>query len=252
MSAPSAAVPTRHSPGLVIAPPPSTFASLAVPPLLSYPHLIPSVIRRPSFNPAIHLRSNIFSKVVHPYDPEAFRHFLVKHSLLGAYPDILQLLREGFPIGTMPPLDSLNILENHVSAREHGDIISEYLADEVAAGRLTLLLPKKILRGPFQASPLIVAIQPQAPGEPDKIRVCRHLSKSRGAIASINSFIKQTQFPTRFDTVTRVAKLVSPLCSLSLPLHMAVYHQLAHMSSSTTSCVSSTWALTHTYFYARG
>lgn len=192
-----------------------SFSSLAVPPLLSYPRLLSSVIRRPSFDPLLHASPDVFSKIVHPYSCDAFQYFLAKHSLLDAYPDLITFLRDGFPIGAMPNLDTTNILDNHVSTREHDKVIDEYLLDETLAGRLDgpydLITIQKILRGPFQASPLIVAVQPQAPGEPDKIRVCRHLSKLRRSIASVNSFIKQIPFPTRFDTAVRVAELVSLL-----------------------------------------
>jgi len=66
-----------------------------------------------------------------------------------------------------------------------------------------------ILRGPFQSSPLIVSVQPQGPDEPDKIRICRHLSKSTRNIRSVNSFISKHDFPTCFDTASRVADMVS-------------------------------------------
>ena len=66
-----------------------------------------------------------------------------------------------------------------------------------------------ILRGPFFVSPLIVSVQPQGLGEPDKLRVCCHLSKSNKLTTSVNSHIKKEDFPTRFDTASRVADIVS-------------------------------------------
>ena len=66
-----------------------------------------------------------------------------------------------------------------------------------------------ILHGPFQSSPLIMAVQPQYPGVPDKLRVCWHLSKSTRAHPSVNSYIHKADFPTRFDLASKVAHMVS-------------------------------------------
>ena len=50
-------------------------------------------------------------------------------------------------------------------------------------------------------------------GEPDKLRICCHLSKSTKLVPSVNLFIPKHDFPTRFDTVSRVADMVSFLSS---------------------------------------
>jgi hypothetical protein len=93
------------------------------------------------------------------------------------------------------------------------DKINEYLCKEVSAHRMSgpfsLKEAELIMRGPFQSSPLIVAIQPQEPGAPDKIRICRHLSKATKSDVSVNSHIRKDDFPTRFNTATKVAKIVS-------------------------------------------
>lgn len=68
---------------------------------------------------------------------------------------------------------------------------------------------EEILGGAFFASPLIVAIQTQEPGVPDKVRICRHLSKEGKGAQSVNSHIEKEEFPTRFDTALRVADIVS-------------------------------------------
>ena len=89
-----------------------------------------------------------------------------------------------------------------------------------------------ILRGPFFVSPLIVSVQPQGFGIPDKLRVCRHLSKSNKLTASVNSHIKKEDFPTRFDTASRVADIVSfrDLCSLKnlFPLSRFIYLPISY------------------------
>jgi hypothetical protein len=138
----------------------------------------------------------------------------------------------------MPKLLSTHIIPNHPSFFDHPQPINEYLTKEVTAGRMsgpfTQLEIEAILRGPFQSSPFIVSVQPQAPGEPNKIRVCRHLSKATKTIPSVNSFISKDDFPTRFDIASRVADIVSiplsgsfichgiPLPSGFLPYHMLI------------------------------
>lgn len=100
-------------------------------------------------------------------------------------------LRLGFPLGDMPALSHTNILHNHPSIGDHWDLIDQYLTDEVSSGRMdgpfSQLEVESILRGPFQSSPLIAVIQPQAPGEPDKVRICRHLSKATKAVSSVRT-----------------------------------------------------------------
>ena len=73
-----------------------------------------------------------------------------------------------------------------------------------------------ILRGPFQSSPLIVSIQTQQRGAPDKIWICQHLSKATKAHPSVNSYIHKEDFPTQFDMASKIADMVSPhsLCLL--------------------------------------
>jgi len=113
----------------------------------------------------------------------------------------------------MPELTTTNILNNHPTISEHSAVVDKYLADEVQSGRMSGPFSQqditKILRGPFQSSPLIVAVQSQAPCVPDKLRICRHLSKSSKEVPSVNSYITKMDFPTRFDTASRVADMVS-------------------------------------------
>jgi hypothetical protein len=84
----------------------------------------------------------------------------------------------------------------------------------------------RILRGPFRSSPLVIAVQLQAPGEPDKIRICWHLSKAKKSILSVDSFIKTTDFPMCFDTAARIVELVS-LSSLLFFFHPYVIPDLS-------------------------
>jgi hypothetical protein len=225
MSALSVEVPTQLSRGhaaepLVFLP---DFFQAAPPPQLVYPSLLDTVVRRPLFDSSLHLHPDLFDKIVTPYHASAFDALLTQLDLTGSYPDLVTCLLGGFPIGDMPPLSSTHIIDNHSLLFHHDTLVDDYLSDEVASGRLDGPFTKedvtRILRGLFHSLPLIVVIQPQAPGEPDKIRICRHLSKSKDSILSVNSFIRATFFPTRFDTAARVAELVSfSLSFLCTPL----------------------------------
>lgn len=100
----------------------------------------------------------------------------------------------------------------------HASSVDDYLAEEVLSGCMDGPFPRdeieRIVRGPFQSSSLIVAVQTQAPGEPDKICICRNLSKSHHSILSVNSFIKTVHFPICFDMAVRVAEVVSSFIHL--------------------------------------
>ncbi len=48
---------------------------------LHYTDFSSSIIHRPPFDPAIHLHEEIFSRVIHPYNTDAFESFMTKHDL---------------------------------------------------------------------------------------------------------------------------------------------------------------------------
>ena len=58
---------------------------------------------------------DIFLKIIHPYDTDAFDHLLSKHRLTQFYLLLIQNLRNGFPLGEMPPLTDTVIFKNHPS-----------------------------------------------------------------------------------------------------------------------------------------
>ena len=153
---------------------------------------------------------------MHPYNVDAFQHYLHKHNLTKQYPFLVQNLRKGFPVGKMPKLEQTVIIPNHVSVNENFNVVMEYIKTEVDACRMSgpfsLEETERILRGPFYASPLIVSVQDQGPNLPPKRRVCRNLSKGdrTSGMPSVNSFIDKNDFPTRFDMAFRVADAVSP------------------------------------------
>src|SRR5271168_2371094 len=76
------------------------------------------------------------------------------------------------------------------------------------SGPFTIVDVEKILRGSIFCSPLLVSVQTQQPGMPDKLRVCRHLSKGDKTTPSTNLHIHKEDFPTRFDTASRIADIV--------------------------------------------
>lgn len=138
--------------------------------------------------------------------------------LLGNYPLLCNNLRNGFPLGDMPPLTSTVVHPNSTSCNQYRTEVMAYLDEEISAGRMsgryTLEEVEKILGGPVYVSPLLVAVSTQQPGTPDKIRICRHLSKGTATHPSVNSFIHKEDFPTRLDTALQVAEVVSHFLSL--------------------------------------
>jgi hypothetical protein len=164
------------------------------------------------FDSSSHSNSHIFNKIISPYSADAFNYFLHKHNLSHLYPSLVSNLLSGFPIGFMPNMLATTIIPNHSSCDPFMNDVLSYLAEEVYDGRMSGPLSRteveSTLRGPFYSSPLLVSVQPQAPGTPDKIRMCKNLSKGTKSVASVNSHILKTSFPTRFDTASRVADIV--------------------------------------------
>jgi hypothetical protein len=210
----AAARTTTHSPGTAANLLPIDKFLFARPPKLSYVDFSSSVIHRLPYPSSSHEHSLIFDRVLHPYSPDAFESLLRKHNLLDSYPLLPNNLRFGFPLGFMPPILQTVIIPNNPSILPHMTFIQEYLSKELVAGRISGPFAREetelILRGPFQSSPLIVSAQPQEPGIPDKLRICRHLSKATKSHASVNSHIRKDDFPTRFDMALAVAGIVSP------------------------------------------
>lgn len=193
---------------------PDIFLSSTASQFLPYRDFSSSIIHRDSFNSACKdpLDQNIFPSIIHPYDTDAFNYFISKHDLTFFYSLLVTNLRNGFPLGHMPPLIDTVIFKNHPSAFLHSDVVNKYLTDELDAGRMSgpfsLQQAENILHGAIFCSPLLVSVQIQQPGMPDKLRVCRHLSKGDKSTPSMNSHIHKEDFPTRFDTASRVADIV--------------------------------------------
>jgi hypothetical protein len=144
----------------------------------------------------------------------------------------------------MPELLSTHILPNHPSINDYSSTVDTYIQEELMARQMSgpfgREVVENILRGPFQSSPLIIAVQPQGPGEPDKLRICRHLSKSTKLVPSVNLFIPKHDFPMRFDTVSQVADMVS-LLSSSRVLEDTWAHVAFHIQGLSLASSHSTW-----------
>ena len=213
---------TTLSPGLAAQKPPEDFLTAARSLPLSYTDFSSSVVPRSPFPFSTALHCSIFERIVHPYDPDAFDSLLCKHGLSSLYPLLSYNLRHGFPLGHMPALIDTVILPNNPSTYPYMHDVQDYLCKELLACRMSGPFSREeaelILRGPFFSSPLIVDVQPQQPGTPDKIRICRHLSKGSKLHPSVNSHIRKEDFPTRFDLASKVAEIVSYYSSISSPL----------------------------------
>jgi len=102
------------------------------------------------------------------------------------------------------------------------------------SGLFSQELVKLILHGPFQSSPIVIDVQSQEPGTPDKLRICQHLSKSSKLHVSVNSYMRKEEFPTRFDMISKVADIVSIISTLFspqfCPANCAIIHPFAFCS----------------------
>jgi hypothetical protein len=189
---------------------------------LPYSDFSSSIISRPPLSSTSAEDSALFHKILHPYNPDAFDFLLRKHGLFESYSLLPFNLRFGFPIGHMPSLSQTVVMPKNPSIIAYPDTVSDYLTKELKSGRLSgpfsSEVTERILRGPFQSSSLLVSVQPQQPGVPDKLRVCQHLSKASKLHASVNSYIHKDDFPTRFDTASKVAEIVSNPSFCSFPL----------------------------------
>ena len=203
------------------------FLTVVRPPSLSYTDFSLSVVPRPSLAFSTTEHSSIFERTPHPYNSDAFDFLLSKHGLTPAYPLLSKNLRHGFPLGHMPALVEPVILPNNPSTYPYMREIQDYLQKELLAGRMSGPFSceeaEAILCGPFFSSPLVVDVQPKQPGMPDKIRICRHLSKASKSHPSVNSHIRKEDFLTCFDLASKVAEIVSLLPSFPSPLPLSSF-----------------------------
>lgn len=193
---------------------PSALEPVTFPPeFLSYTDFSSSILHRsPSFD-TTPFDTEIYNRIITPYNADAFAQLLEQCNLSDKYPLLFNNLSYGFPIGDMPPLTKTIIIPNHPSIMEHLEAVYEYINTELVANRMSGPFSQaeveRILRGYFYCSPFVVVTQDQGPNLPPKIRICRHLSKDAPDMGSVNSFVDKEDFPTRFDMPSRVADAVS-------------------------------------------
>lgn len=199
-------------------------------PCLRYADFSSSIVLRLPLPHSLFEHSLNYNHISHPYNTNAFDSFLLKHDLSCDYPLLSFNLQQSFPLGCMPCLLSTVILPNNSSILPHMDVVDDYLCKEISSHRMSSpFLSAKvelILCGPFQSSPLIISIQPQYPGMPDKLCVCHHLFKATKIHASVNSYIWKDDFPTRFNLASKVADMVSLVYYVHLPILLIFYTPL--------------------------
>jgi hypothetical protein len=183
-----------------------------------------------SIDPSIHTTPELFERVICPYNAKAFETLLAKHNLTRHYPNLVHNLRHGFPLGLMPNLESTNILPNHPSVLEHPVAVDEYLETEVAAGRMTgpldRAIVKKILRGPFQSSPLIVAVHRKPQATPTRFEsAATSLSRQNRSLPSTPSSQRPTSL--RVSTLHRLSPTwsLARRCTQACTLDIAKIHR---------------------------
>ncbi|ESK82523.1 reverse transcriptase ribonuclease h [Moniliophthora roreri MCA 2997] len=194
-------------------PTPKEFFEFSKPHPLNYHDFSSSIHHRPLLPDSTEEEISISSRIVTPYSAKDFAEELATHNLPSRYPLLVTNLTQGFPIGNMPLLTKSIIEPNHASVDRHFHAVEKYLSEELAAGRMSgpfsLEKVERICRGPVVVSPLIVAVQEQGPGLPAKYRVCRNLSRTFPDHPSVNDFINKEDFPTRFDSASRMVQIVA-------------------------------------------
>lgn len=150
-------------------------------------------------------------RIITPYNADAYEDYLSRFNLTAKYPDLVFNLRNGFPIGDMPPLSRTYTPPNHNSALEHPEVIQDYLSEEVSFGRMsgpfTQAQVQFELGGHFVSCPLGLV---EKAGEPGKYRIIRDLSyNNKEDNYSVNSFLDADDFPTEWGTASQVAEIVS-------------------------------------------
>jgi hypothetical protein len=152
----------------------------------------------------------VVERIITPYNADTYEDYLARFDLTDKYPDLVFNLRNGFPIGNMPPLSRSYTPSNHKSALEHPEVIRDYLAEECSFGQMsgpyTHQQIEQELSGHFVSCPLGLV---EKAGEPGKFRIICDLSyKNKEDNYSVNSFLDADDFPTEWGTASQVAEIV--------------------------------------------
>ena len=218
----------------------------------------------PAFDDFQHSSPDVFNKIIHPYDYNAFKQLLSLYNLTSAYPNLVNNLRSGFSLGDFPEILRTHIHKEPKFNLESSEVISTYIQKELSAnhmsGPFSCLDIERILHGPFICSPFTVAHQPQGLSLLDKLHVCQNLSKASLTLPSVNSFIYKDEFPICIDTAFWMAEIVGILfffLSFFFPRHQDRFlilwvdsqlpcHSYMPLSSLLTLWIDS-WLLSHPY-----
>ena len=175
---------TTHTLEHAIPRPLEDFLSVSIPPCLIYTDFSHSIFTCLPLPSSTAYHTSIFECIPHPCNADTFESLLLKHSLSSHYPLLPFNLWHGFPLGHMPALMNGVILPNNPSTHANMSDVEDYLQKELSAGRMSGPFSCKemdlILHGPFKFSLLIVSLQPQQCGMPDKVRIYRHCKQSIG------------------------------------------------------------------------
>ncbi|KAF7323828.1 hypothetical protein MKEN_00604100 [Mycena kentingensis (nom. inval.)] len=198
---------------------------------LVYPDLSHSIRPRPRPTNFSVDDAEILNRVVTPYNADAFERALSDLNITDEFPQLVDNLRNGFPIGDLPELAFTSIIPNHSSVDKYPEAVQEYVEKELRLGRcsgpFTREEVERILCGPFRVSPLLVAASDQGPDLPPKLRVCRNLSKGDDDLDAINELIDKDLFPTSFDFASRVAEVIAnaPAGTLACSFDFESFHR---------------------------
>ncbi|KAL4261893.1 Hepadnavirus polymerase/reverse transcriptase [Pleurotus pulmonarius] len=175
---------------------------------------------------------DILLRIETPYNADAFEAFFQRFPhLRQQYPNLVQKLRKGFPMGEYPVLDKTVTWPNGKAVEKHRSFVDEYFVEEVKEGRLSgpysQATTEQILGGPFQCSPITVKVQPQNPGEDPKLRVCIDLSRGTHSYPATNDYSDIRDFPTKFDSALQVAEIVAsaPNGAQAMTLDISKFHR---------------------------
>ncbi|KAG8789291.1 hypothetical protein FRC15_010127 [Serendipita sp. 397] len=107
-------------------------------------------------------------QIVTTLNLDAWKSTLAEFGLLAKHQHILYLIENGFPLGVNWDLTQTVLPRHHGSAMRHPEIIEEYIAKEVRAGRYSRAYrPEELERliGPFYCSPMGTVDKPDKPGK---------------------------------------------------------------------------------------
>lgn len=109
-------------------------------------------------------------------------------------------------------------------------VCDDYIAEELACGRYSGPYSHDELflkLGHFRSSPLQVVVKKGEDGDPDKYRVCRHLSYAGSMSHSVNDEIDAEDYPTEWGTAAEFADIVR---------HLALVHFLTRTHFARLLC----------------